>query len=552
MNGTTPIVRLLLYTALLAGAVAFAFPFLWMASTSVKVDRELFRGAIDLRPEQPRPRAKSPYYEERQFVHVQPAPPQSDALLPLLTGRVLEAGPRLPPGDCVIALPELLAPGLYERVQRRAPASVWEGEPEALASFAGQLIGAAEVSEVARQAHRQVLIGALRVRSDRLEEVEIAADRPPAERWTVGTPEVIRLINTTDATLPCAAVEYDFSRGQDRAVLQATFDLPFPVEQLQRLQLRFRPDDTWHELRATLESTGVKRVARRPVSLADNQWGTLTWQMPGPDDHSTKIRTWIPLDETARDAAHDPGPGKARLTLELVRLSPLQAAYAKAKFNYVRVLDHIPFWRYVRVSILLVALNIILTLLASSLVAYAFARLQWPGRDALFLVMLGTMMIPGQVTMIPHFLIWKHAGAYDSLVPLWAGAMFGNAFFIFLMRQFLKGIPPDLEDAARIDGCGFLRIYWHVMLPLVKPSLAAIAIFTFMGTWNDFLGPLIYVNDQRLYPLAFGLYAFAVQVNNNPVLTMAGSVLMTVPVIVVFFAAQRYFIQGITLTGMKG
>ena len=161
-------------------------------------------------------------------------------------------------------------------------------------------------------------------------------------------------------------------------------------------------------------------------------------------------------------------------------------------------------------------------------------------------------MIPHQVMMIPQFLIWKNLGGYNTLAPLWVGAAFGNAFFIFLLRQFMKGIPRDLEDAARIDGCGFLRIYWHVILPLVKPSLAAIAIFTFLGAWNNFMGPLIFIADQRLYPLAFGLYAFSVQVSANPALTMAGSFLMTVPVIVAFFFAQRYFIQGVTLTGMKG
>jgi multiple sugar transport system permease protein len=121
-----------------------------------------------------------------------------------------------------------------------------------------------------------------------------------------------------------------------------------------------------------------------------------------------------------------------------------------------------------------------------------------------------------------------------------------------MLRQFMMGIPRDLEDAARIDGCGFLRIYWHVILPLITPSLAAIAVMTFMASWNDFMSPLIYIADQRLYPLAFGLYAFNIQVNSNPALSMAGSVLMTIPIIVLFFFLQRYFIQGITLTGMKG
>ena len=184
--------------------------------------------------------------------------------------------------------------------------------------------------------------------------------------------------------------------------------------------------------------------------------------------------------------------------------------------------------------------------------AWALIRFLTSDRAFCFLLMLATMMIPGQVTMIPQFLIWKSLGAYNTLTPLWLGPAFGNAFFVFLLRQFMKGVPRDLEDAARLDGCGFLRIYWYVMLPLIKPSLAAIAIFTFLGAWNDFMGPLIYIADERLYPLAFGLYAFSVEVGNDPALTMAASLMMTVPVIVIFFFAQKYFIQGIMLTGMKG
>ena len=151
------------------------------------------------------------------------------------------------------------------------------------------------------------------------------------------------------------------------------------------------------------------------------------------------------------------------------------------------MLDHIPLWDYTKTSLFLVVVSIGLTLVSCSLVAYAFARLQWPGREVCFVLMLATMMIPPQVTMIPHFLIWKSLGAYDTLLPLWGGHAFGNAFFIFLLRQFMKGIPRDLEDSARIDGCGFLRIYWHIILPLIKPSLATIAIFTFSYSCIDLL-----------------------------------------------------------------
>jgi len=157
------------------------------------------------------------------------------------------------------------------------------------------------------------------------------------------------------------------------------------------------------------------------------------------------------------------------------------------------------------------------------------------------------------VTMIPQFLIVRSLGWYNTLYPLWVGNFFAAAFYVFLLRQFMKGIPRDLEDAARIDGCGFWRVYWHIMLPLVKPTLAAIAIFAFLATWNDFMGPLIYLNDQRLYPLSLGLYALNVQAGaSNFGVMMSGSLLMTVPVIAIFFFAQKYFLQGVTLTGMKG
>ena len=211
-----------------------------------------------------------------------------------------------------------------------------------------------------------------------------------------------------------------------------------------------------------------------------------------------------------------------------------------------------PFWRYAATSVALVVLNVGLSMLSCSLVAYSFARLRWPGRDLCFILLLATLMIPPQVTQIPGFVIIRTLGWYNTLTPLWIGACFGNAFFIFLMRQFLKGIPKDLEDAARIDGCGYFRVYWNIMLPLVKPTLAAIAIFTFMAVWNDFMGPLIYVNDQRLYPLALGLFAFQLVAGSNYGMLMAGALIMTVPVIAIFFFAQKYFIQGVTLTGMKG
>jgi ABC-type glycerol-3-phosphate transport system permease component len=167
-------------------------------------------------------------------------------------------------------------------------------------------------------------------------------------------------------------------------------------------------------------------------------------------------------------------------------------------------------------------------------------------------VLLATMMLPSQVTMIPSFLIWRELGWYNTLNPLWVPAWFGNAFFIFLMVQQMKTIPRELEEAARIDGLNALQTWWYVIVPLVKPTLAAIAIMTFMAAWNDFMGPLVYLRDQDRFPLSLGLFGMRVDNGADWTLLMAGNVMMTLPAIVVFALFQRWFIQGIATTGVKG
>lgn len=203
-------------------------------------------------------------------------------------------------------------------------------------------------------------------------------------------------------------------------------------------------------------------------------------------------------------------------------------------------------------TLLLTLLNTIGTVLSSSLVAYAFARLKWPGRNAWFVVLLATMMIPSAVTMMPQFLIYRDLGWYDTLKPLWVASFFGSAFNIFLLRQFFMSIPSELEDAAKIDGCSPYGIYWRVMLPLVKPALAAIAIMSILGSWNNFQGPLIYLSSPDKMPLAYALQLYQTAHGGEPGLLMAASTLVVLPIIVLFFFTQRYFIEGVSLTGLGG
>lgn len=267
-----------------------------------------------------------------------------------------------------------------------------------------------------------------------------------------------------------------------------------------------------------------------------------------------QINEWAYENYVLKNETLEPKFKAVRIKIAMViqRNTPLGAWWAKCKRSYTKTFNYISFWRYACTSAFLVILNVIGNIFSCSLVAFAFARLQWPGRNLGFGLMLAGMMTPPQVTMIPYFLIIKYFGWFNTLKPLWVISFFGNAFNIFLLRQFMKGIPRDLEDAARIDGCNFWHIYWYVIMPLIKPTLACIAIFTFMAVWNDFMGPLIYLSDQRQYPLSLGLYALQVIEEKDFGMMLAGSLLMTLPVIAIFFFAQRYFIQGITLTGVKG
>jgi ABC-type glycerol-3-phosphate transport system permease component len=220
--------------------------------------------------------------------------------------------------------------------------------------------------------------------------------------------------------------------------------------------------------------------------------------------------------------------------------------------NYADLFAVWPFWAYLRNTLTITVPSVFGQVLSSSLAAYGFARMRWPGRNVVFVVVLATMMLPFQVTMIPLYIIFRQLGWIGTFAPLIVPNFFGSAFDIFLLRQFFLGIPAELTDAARIDGCGHPRIYWRIILPLAKPALATVALFEFLYNWNDFLGPLIYLQDNSQYTLSLALQNFQSLHQPQPQLLMTAATIMVVPIIVVFFLAQRTFIQGITLTGLKG
>ena len=220
--------------------------------------------------------------------------------------------------------------------------------------------------------------------------------------------------------------------------------------------------------------------------------------------------------------------------------------------NFVEAIQYFPFWRYFLNSTIVTILAVFGQVFSASIVAYGFARLRWPGREVVFFLVLATLMIPAQVTMIPQFVIFTWLGWVDTLLPLIVPSFFGGgAFNVFLFRQYYRTIPREYNDAARIDGASEWRIFWQIILPQSKPVIATAAIFAFLWTWNDFMGPVIYLHSPENFTLPIGLRAFQQQTGTEWDLLMAASLIVMVPVIALFFLLQRYFVQGMALSGLN-
>lgn len=220
--------------------------------------------------------------------------------------------------------------------------------------------------------------------------------------------------------------------------------------------------------------------------------------------------------------------------------------------NFSNALNFFPFVQYLANTLIICIGTVVGTLISNSLIAYGLSRIQWPGRNLVFALLLGTLLLPSQVTLIPLFIMFSHLGWVDTFAPLIVPAFFGNAFFMFLLRQFFMTIPSELGDAVRVDGGTEWTIFTRIVIPLSRGALATVALFAFINSWNDFLGPLIYLQTDSKYTLSIGLNTFLGQYGSQWSWLMAASALVFIPIVVLFFFTQRTFIQGITLTGSKG
>lgn len=282
------------------------------------------------------------------------------------------------------------------------------------------------------------------------------------------------------------------------------------------------------------DENGAKREAHVPIKVTGS--GEKVAVIEELEDGKSKIR------------ALAGSPEKIVETSTLTNTKTLAPQW----HNYPDALSSFPFGRFFFNTVVLCTLTMIGTVLSAVIPAYGFARLKWKGRDQVFFLLLATMMLPPQVTMLPVFLLFRALGWTGTLLPLIIPSFFGSAFYIFLMRQFLLTIPQELSDAARIDGCNELGILFRVLVPICKPAIATVALLSFTAAWMDFNGPLIYLHDENTYTLAVGLLSFLGRHSGEWGLLMAAATVITLPMLILFFFAQKTYIQGIVTTGLKG
>jgi len=239
-------------------------------------------------------------------------------------------------------------------------------------------------------------------------------------------------------------------------------------------------------------------------------------------------------------------------SLEEIAVAGTNLIIKKLDFKYyVKALSSFPFFLYLRNSVIIAGVSIVATVFSNSLAGYAFARFKVRGSGVLFMIVLSTMLLPSEVQLIPRFILFKNLGMLDSLYPLFIMKFFGSAYYIFLFRQFYSRLPVGLEEAARLDGCSYFKIWWKIFLPLSRPIFTSVAVMEFMGTWNSFNDALIYINSDRWKTLPLGLAGFQGTYSTSTNLLMAASIVVILPCIILFFSAQKVFIEGITFSGSK-
>ena len=552
------------YLLLVAAAFCTMVPLLWLLTSSFKTANEIFAVPIQWFPSFPPRVASSPYIVEDAYPKIEKPEMVDEAvwegLQPVLTqaiwtraeGYIAARFSNYVPSE---KLQTEMTEGLWQQLAASLPNEIWHETTASIVNTVQDAVIPETIETIWSSVYREVAIGTLQIEDLNFNRPEIG---PVAWKARIGT-------HLRPSANPQTATNLSYEFRDDKTVrMTTTVFSPIPIQQIRRIILPVRGDASYHHLNLTVvvlnadPHPDIMYQTTRPFVLGSALWKDAVWRLHGiPGELES---SHIPMQQVKTDFVAQPAAEMGNnssfldryllLQLTIHQPSYLSIVWDKFTSNYRNLWKTVPYNRYFINSVFIATASTLLTLFFCSLGGYAFAKYQFRGQKILFGILLASMMVPFQVLLVPLFGLMYDMGWLNSykaiIIPFSVGA-----FGVFLMRQFIVTIPSELIDAARIDGCSEFGIYYRIVLPIIKPALGALTIYSFLGSWNGYLWPLIILRDEAKYTLPIGLANLVGIYRQDYGMLMAGTLLSLMPIVILFLAMQREFVQGITLGSVK-
>ncbi|MDE0085807.1 MAG: ABC transporter permease subunit [Candidatus Poribacteria bacterium] len=548
------------YPLLIVAAFCTMVPLLWLLSSSFKTADEVFTVPIRWFPKLPPRVTSSPYVVTNTYPKItKPNSVDSDVwqnlqseLEQTIWKNVQEhiaENPQFASSAMSEDLQTEMIKGLWQQHVVPLSPEVWNGTTESIVKTVESSIIPETIETILNSVYRQVKLGTIEI-----EDIEFNRMEVEATKWEADS-DTLQQIQDSDVLEPITALSYDY-QDKNNVRLTTTISSPVPIDRIRRIILPVRGDASYHHLSLNVSANGTTYQPTHPFVLDTALQQDTTWRLhgiPGELESSHILMQRIETnDETVKPDVPFETDAENRLILQLTIHRPgyLLIVWNKLTSNYRNLWQTVPYNRYFINSVFIATASTLLTLFFCSLGGYAFAKYQFRGKTILFGILLASMMVPFQVLLVPLFGLMYDIGWLNSykaiIIPFSVGA-----FGVFLMRQFIVTIPSELLDAARIDGCSEFGIYYRIVLPIIKPALGALTIYSFLSSWNGYLWPLIVLRDEAKYTLPIGLANLIGIYRQDYGMLMAGTLLSLLPIVILFLAMQREFVQGITLGSVK-
>ena len=547
------------YPLLVAAAFCTMVPLLWLLSSSFKTADEVFAAPIQWFPKLPPRITTSPYIVTDAY-----PPIKKPTIVDTKTWKTLQhelekviwnnvqehisKNSQLLTSLQTTELQTEMTKGIWQQHVATLPPEVWSGATESIIKEVENSIIPETINIIWKSVYREVALGTIEI-----EDLEFNRTEVESVMWDADS-DIGQQIHESDHEELIAALSYNF-QDENNVRLTTTIKSPIPIDSIRRIILLVRGDASYHHLSLSVSVNGTTYQPIRPFVLNTAQPENTIWRLhgiPGELESShIPMQQFVSKQELLKSEAPLPDTENSLLLqLTIHRPSYLSIVWDKLTTNYRNLWKSVPYNRYFINSVFIATASTLLTLFFCSLGGYAFAKYQFRGKTILFGILLASMMIPFQVLLVPLFGLMSDIGWLNSykaiIIPFSVGA-----FGVFLMRQFIVTIPSELLDAARIDGCSEFGIYYRIVLPIIKPALGALTIYSFLSSWNGYLWPLIVLRDEAKYTLPIGLANLIGIYRQDYGMLMAGTLLSLLPIVVLFLAMQREFVQGITLGGVK-